>query len=171
MTQDGRNFSDLSESDVDGLPDADFDRYQEWKINGKIATINQIQAENKQLDATINQIQAENKQLDATINQIQAENKQLEATINQIQAENKQLEARINQNNKKINQNNKKIALTARNAFPAYELLLKQTGTLNTLSADAKQLIRYVAQYKTPPELAETAERFLRYIDDSSPRK
>ena len=157
MTQDGRNFSDLSESDVDGLPDADFDRYQEWKINGKIATINQIQAENKQLDATINQIQAENKQL--------------EATINQIQAENKQLEARINQNNKKINQNNKKIALTARNAFPAYELLLKQTGTLNTLSADAKQLIRYVAQYKTPPELAETAERFLRYIDDSSPRK
>ena len=30
MTQDGRDFASLSEKDVDGLPDNDYDRYNKW---------------------------------------------------------------------------------------------------------------------------------------------
>ncbi len=82
------------------------------------------------------------------------------AIKNQNQWEIKTWEAVINQ----TKENDMKIAETARKAFPIYEATLNKNGSLQGISSEAKGLIRYVAQFKIPPELAEKAENMLKYI-------
>jgi hypothetical protein len=39
MTSDGKDFSALTEKEVDGLADTEYDRYQKWKITQKKAKV------------------------------------------------------------------------------------------------------------------------------------
>ena len=62
MTSDGRDFSVLTEKEVDGLADAEYDRYQKWKIAQKQKAV-------VSLDASISQKQKAVVSLDVSISQ------------------------------------------------------------------------------------------------------
>ena len=115
ITQSGKKFVDLTESEVDGLSRQEKKLYYAWK--------------NAQLDATVNQI-------------------------------NTRLEIKYEANN----QNNAQVAEMARKNFPVYMATVHWWWDLKGMPESTKQLIRYVAQYKIPPELAKDAQYLLSYI-------
>jgi hypothetical protein len=65
MTQDGRDFASLSEKDVDGLPDNDYDRYNKWltakKKEANVSSAQELEKlteKEKELRPAIEKIQA-----------------------------------------------------------------------------------------------------------------
>ena len=81
ITKDGRKYENLTEKEVDGLSDAEYDTYQKWKIAQKKAKIIAIEEKGAQIGARIIAIEEKGAQIGARIIAIQEENAQLEATI------------------------------------------------------------------------------------------
>ncbi len=70
MTQDGRQFTKLTEAEVDKLSDAEFAQYNKWQVAQKTAKILAKQEEWRQLDSTISAQIESWKQLDKKIEQV-----------------------------------------------------------------------------------------------------
>ena len=81
ITKDGRKYENLTEKEVDGLSDAEYDTYQKWKIAQKKATIIAIQEETQNTRAEIIAIQEETQNTRVEIIAIQKDSRNLQATL------------------------------------------------------------------------------------------
>ncbi len=66
-TGDGREFSKLTETEVDALPDSDFDAYHKWKIRLKEAELARMEAESARKSEELARMEAESARMSEEI--------------------------------------------------------------------------------------------------------
>ena len=159
-TADGRLFTRLTETDVDALPDDEFDRYQKGKTAAKFAAL--VLA-----TATFVQEKSEVKKLDETLAKERADIKKLDETLAKERAEIKQLDETIAQNDARIKQLKDELAATklelGLKASQSIRPLLAEykAGRKPVISADLKDVQIKIANGDLPPQHMQALAREL----------